>query len=455
MPGTNRLDINDETQIEAAGHEISDRMAMIEENRRYYNGDMDKPLKVEPDQADNNIIVNMCGDMVDQTITFLAAHMPTLEMDDVRDMSEDEQFIRAMWEANGGAELLSNIALNGALSGQNYVKVKAADPAVTGHEYPQIVNLKPDYWVTWWDADNYRREWGFEARWPVAKKKAVSKMTSSTNEQQWNRQVVVYDGERWRVLDFVGAKKKWQLVGEDVWGYEHPPVVSVSHMPKPNSYYGKHELLHKRLNDALNAVASDIKAILHWHADPTMFGKGFLADALQPTAVDGLWTVENSDADLKTVEMMSDLSPSMNFFLKLESLFARQSRVVQMPSDLSMFRSVTNLGIKAMFMPQLVKNTLLQRSYGQLIDRVTRVALMISGMDYEGVRVKPVWKTPLPVDDVTEVQTLQNEMAMGILSKRQAAEARGRDYDQVQADIIDEDMMDGVLRGGEQIGVSG
>jgi hypothetical protein len=228
----------------------------------------------------------------------------------------------------------------------------------------------------------------------------------------------------------------------------------VAHLPRPNKYYGANELPHKVLNDALNAVASDMKSILRWHASPTMFGRGFTAGALEETSVDGLYTVENTDADLKTVEMMSDLAPSMNFLMKLEEIFFRESRVVVLPSDLGAFRNVTNLGIRAAFMPQIAKNETLRRSYGTLIERVARVVLMIAGRDFN---VTPTiqWGTALPMDETEEVDLIERELRMGILNKRMAAQRRGRDYDGVVRGLIDEALLDGIMVEGAPVGVSG
>jgi hypothetical protein len=256
------------------------------------------------------------------------------------------------------------------------------------------------------------------------------------------------------VLDYHGKRKNWTLLAEDTWGFPLPPVVSVAHLPKPNRYYGEHELTHKRLNDAYNAVLSDVKSILHWHGSPTMFGTGFLAQQLEPTAVNGLYTVENDSADLKTVEMISDLGPAMTMAQTLESLFFRQSRVVVLPTDLNAFQRVTNLGIRAMFMPQIAKNEVLRRSYSKLIERVCKIGLMLTEREWN-VPIRSTWGSALPVDETADVTRIAQEMGLGILSKRMAAEQRGYDWAQVQTDLVQEAMLDGVMVDGMSVGVSG
>jgi len=449
MPGaTSRDYILSKEGIESAGKQIKDRRSMIQSNRQYYRGDMPKPLKDEKD----NIIINLCSDVVDQTVAFLLPEMPTLALDESRDTSDDEQWLRQMWSANGGATLLQEAATNGALAGQVYMRVLLPDMDDTEHEYPQLIVINPANIVTWWRQDNYKRLFGYEMRWDAES----SDNGVSMRQQKEHRQVTLKDGDRWLIRDFIGSDDRWQQTDEMVWNYPLPPIIDSVHLPQTNSYYGKSELTHKFLNDAVNAVASDMKSILRWHAFPTMFGKGFTADSLQPTAVDGLFTVENTDADLKTVEMMSDLTSSMNMLMKLEGLFYRQARVVTLPNDLSMFRGVTNLGIRSAFMPMLAKNETLRRSYGTLIDRVSRVAMMLAGKGVaEDNRVMVEWGSALPSDEVAEVDLIAREMGMGIMSKREASRLRGRDYDVITRDLMEESMMDGIRDRGAPVGVSG
>lgn len=441
MPGTTEFNPNDPEQMKAAAHEIKDRRTMINGNRQYYRGDMPKPLEDDRD----NVIINLCRDVVDQTVAFLFPEMPEVMLDDDLDRSDEERLIADTFDANGAAVELANIAVNGALAGQVYVRVRPPEPAVTGHPYAQLFNLDPANVVTWWDSDNHKRLWGYELRWGGS--------SDPTKNQQENRQIIRRVGAGWEVVDYVGKDERWREVGRELWAYPLPPVVSVAHLPRPNKYYGQNEIPHKWLNDAVNAVASDMKSILRWHASPTMFGRGFNAQGLEETSVDGLYTVENTDADLKTVEMMSDLAPSMNFLMKLEQTFFRQARVVVLPSDLAAFRNVTNLGIRAAFMPQIAKNETLRRSYGTLIERLARVVLMLAGRDFN---IQPTiqWGSALPMDETEEVDLIQRELAMGILSKRMAAQRRGRDYDAVTADIMREQLLDGVMVEGQPVGVS-
>lgn len=454
MPGVAKLDPNNKDQQDKADAEFKDRRFFIDKNRRYYDGDMHKPLK---DDADN-VLLDMCAEIVDQTVSFLVPEMPEFEMDNDLDTSDDEQWLTNFWEANGGAQLLGNIVTNGALAGQSYAKVKPASvEADRDHDYPMIVNLDPSNAITWWDDDNYKKIRGYELRWndrKVTPDKSHSTQ-SAAKKREGHRQIVKYIDGRWEILEYTGSTDGWVLIENEttLWNYPLPPIVSGQHLPKPNSYYGKDELPHRVINDAMNSIASDMKAIVHYQADPTTLLFGVQKDGVQETQIGGLFTIDDKEARAQMLEMKSELQASMNLLLALENFFFRRARVVQLGGNLDAFRGVTNLGIRAAYMPMIAKNSTLRRSYSTFIERVSKVALMLDGREWD-VPLRIRWGSALPVDDKEELMNLQMEMGMGIISQRMAAKRRGRDYDLVRKEIAREEMEDGVMRGGVPVGVS-
>ena len=456
MPGVDQLDPNNKDQQKAADKEFSDRRMFIDKNRQYYNGDMPKPLEDEKD----NILLNLCREVVDQTVSFLLPEMPDFEVDNDENTSETEGWLKDFWEANGGATVLSNVATNGGLCGQAYAKVKPAamDEEEREHAYPRIVNLDPANSITWWKDDNFKLLRGYELRWndrELGSDKTHSRNLNGGEQKAGHRQIVKYVGGVWEISEYIGTNDGWIAEGEPmVWGYPLPPIVSGQHLPKPNSYYGADEIPHRFLNDAVNKVASDMKSILRYHAFPTTVGTGFNASDLVETSVDGFYSINNPDAKVYNVEMASDLASSMNLLNELSGLFFRQSRVVQIRGGLDVFRGVTNLGIRAAYMPMIAKNETLRRTYSTFIERVSRVALMLDGRPHD-IPLRLKWGSALPMDEKEEITNLQMEMAMGIMSKRMAAKRRGRDYDMVRKDVMQEQMDTGVMVEGVPVGVSG
>ena len=456
MPGIGNLEPNSKDQQKIADDEFKSRRTHIDKNRSYYEGDMHKPMKDDED----NVIINMCAEIVDQTVSFLLPKMPEFEVDNDADTSEDEQWLTNFWEANGGARLMTNIVTNGALAGQSYAKVKPAEESEEAdHPYPRIVNLDPSNAVTWWQDDNYQKIKGFELRWndrQIASDKTFSR--TENEARTGHRQVVKYDGKlkRWDIYEYAGSSDGWtELTGEmATWAHPLPPIVSVQHLPKTNDYYGRDELPHRVINDAINAVASDMKAITKFFGDPQVFAFGVDKNQLQESLIGGIFAITNTDARVEMMEAKGDLAMSLNLMHALEHYFFRRGRVVQLPPGLDSFRGMTNLGIRTAFMPQLTKNETLRRSYSTFIERVSRVALMVDGRDFN-IPLRIRWGSALPVDDKEEIANLQMEMAMGIMSKEMAATRRGYNYDMVRQQITREEMEAGLMRGGAPFGVSG
>jgi len=191
MPGAKNIEfILSGDGMEKAGDEIKDRRSMIEGNRRYYRGDMPEPLKDERD----NVIINLCSDVVDQTVAFLLPQMPSLHLDSSRDTSPDEEWLMQLWEANGGATLLQEAATNGAIGGEVYLKVLPPDPADTGHEYPQIIVLNPANIVTWWRKDNYKLIFGYEMRWGSGGAETSGNTYSMKAQKQYRQTILRENG---------------------------------------------------------------------------------------------------------------------------------------------------------------------------------------------------------------------------------------------------------------------
>src|SRR5690606_25956992 len=55
----------------AADDERQKRVDKIKKARKYYEGDHDKPLKVDPMGDDDNIILNLAGQTIDKTTDFI------------------------------------------------------------------------------------------------------------------------------------------------------------------------------------------------------------------------------------------------------------------------------------------------------------------------------------------------------------------------------------------------
>jgi hypothetical protein len=406
------FDSADRDLLHAADDERKARAQIHAQNLAYYDGDHRKPLKVRGN-TDNNVILNLVAQAVDRTVAFLFPDMPRIELDsDDATTDSDESWLANAWKANGGAVLLANAALSGSLDGHIFLRVVPNDP----DPYPRIVLLNGATVIAYWDADDLSRVLWYEI--------AYQKNGRTV------RQDLIHDpdSDRWQILDYVLSAGKWLRTGSLIeWPYPLSPIVDFQHLPRPHRYYGQHELVHAKLNDAVNKVASDVKAILRTHASPKTIGTGVQASAVQETAIDSFWAIPNESAKVFNLEMNSDLASSMSFMHFLTEAFMAQSRVSMLRGGPDQFKNITNLGIKAAFLDMIAKNEILRRQYGQAIAQISQRLLMLGNRPYA---VQPIlrWSSALPISEAEAAQVAQTEIAMGVLSRETAAGKLGLDW---------------------------
>lgn len=409
---------------EAANREFQERQKLSEMNWNYYRGRHRKNLLIE-DGVDHNVVLNLCRPMIDRIISFLFPEMPGFELDDEAD-TEPEQWLTDVWEHNGGAVLMSDMALNGALNGQVYARV---NPAGNEADPPEIINLNPANIITFWKADDYRKVLWYEIQWKSGKTEY--------------RQDVVADGETWVIKDYK-KDNKWKMTKETLWNSPLGPIVDWKHLPRPNEYYGETELFHAGLNDAVNRIASDMNKILYFYGAPTTIGTGFDGGEVQQTGIGRFWTVPKPDAKIYNLEMQGDLAASHLYLQTLMNLFTLQSRVAMISASPDTFRGMTNLGIRAFFMDMIAKNEVLRRMYGWGIQQISRRVLMIGEYPSE-MPPKLKWGEALPVDHREEVDLVQKQTEMNLMSKRTAASELGLNYENEVDRQIEEKDIEGLL----------
>jgi hypothetical protein len=411
MPAVTIYDPQNPVLRALADAELMQRRVKIAKRRAYYEGEHPHQLTDERD----NIVLNLCKQVVDETVAFLIPKMPIFELDEQQSNKSDrEKWLSAVWESNGGASLVHGMALNGALAGHVFARVMP-----NGDSHPRIVPLNPANVIVWWSADDYLTVVGYEIRWEAPDGRY--------------RQDVYKEGDGWIVRDYTmphpkpsrkaPAPSEWQVLKEAILPY--CPIVGWSHLPTPNMYYGRDELGSLTgLNLHINKVASDIKSILRYHAYPTTVGTGFSAKDVQETRIDGFLTIPDKDARVFNVEMQSDLTSSLSLLDRLENHFLGISRVVLVRGGIESFRGMTNLGVRTAFLPMMMKNEQLRRAYGAGLRDISRLLLAFCPYPApENSRDEPIhvhWGDALPTDRADEVDLVLKEWKSGLIDENTA-----------------------------------
>lgn len=432
----------------AALSERGKRIAMLTDARNYYDGYHPKHLTVKAGEFDPNIIINLCRSIVNKSVAWLFGDVLRGEFLDFDlrpddqvsddgaepgDYTEPEAWLTRVWMANGGARLLQRLGRRGAISGHVFVKVVPETDPDNATGLPRLVVLQPDRVsvVTRGDDDDtaeaYVIEWAEMAR---RGGKAVQV-----------RQVFArLDGAWWvgQFADTGRGKNKWvPTVEPAVWPYTWCPIVEWQNQPNDDGYYGLSDLEDlTSINDGLNFLVSNTNKILYLHGHPKTIGTGFEADAVQDTAIDAFWTVPNPEAKVYNLEMQSDLSSAANLTQFLQRAFWDIGRDMDLSTLQDRIGQVTNFGLRVLASAALEKLGEKRLAYGGGLDRLNRALLELGG--YPQLKTVVHWRNPLPEDQTDEVQRLKAELEMGLVSKETASRERGRDWEEEQQRIAND-----------------
>jgi hypothetical protein len=384
-------ELNEKSVIRKADAEFQKRQSMANTHINYYNGEHAKQLVSSSD----NIVFNLCKQVVDETVSFLLPQMPVIEGGD------EAQFLNESWANAGGVTTLHTMATYGSITGHVFVMVTPNDDKTASITVIPTQNV-----IKYTLSQNSSHAVAYERRWD--------------NE----RQIIAFEDGVWMIYEYTLKGRNWVLIQEPIqWAYSISPIIDWKHLPTIDSIYGMSDIPHYELNDDVNKIASDVNAILRYHASPTTIGVGFKADDIQATSIGGFWNIPNPDARVENLEMQSDLVASREMLNMFIDRFFKQARVVTM-SNLSSLNSMTNMAVRATFAPMIAKNETLRRQYSEGIRNISRLMLEIAGIPQTG-RLAVIWGDALPIDRREEVLLLKEQLAMGVIDVETVAKRLG------------------------------
>lgn len=407
MPAAVKYDPGDAKIRSAAAAEAQARRLLYDRARAYYMGRHKAQLINKAGEPNDNVIINLVKQVVDRTVSFLFPEMPKFEV--TPNDETIEATLQGLWRTAGGIQTLAKLAKYGALAGTVYARLQ---PTAQG---TRVIAVDPGAVVAFWRGDDHEDVLWYEIHWSMG--------------DQHYRQDIVHEAAGWAIYDFgrTGNSGQWELNNAARWDWNCPPMITWQHLIQPGEWYGQNEVGDLTASDQINKIASDISRILRYHASPRTVGTGFEAEELTQTAIGSLWTIPNEKAQVFNLEMQSDLSASMNYLETLKGAFYAERRVVVLKGDVADFQRVTNLGMRALFIDALAKNEELHRNYERGLEAISRGLLEINGNAVPEI-IEPHYADPLPADPMAQVQTLQMERELGIVSQETAARERGRDW---------------------------
>ena len=398
--------------------------------RNYRRGLHKAPIK----SADDAIIINFIGLLVDRSVAMLFGQEPAFDLPGESD-APAQQYIDAVWRANRKMQLLKRAAVYGAESGTCYMKI-LPDGAVTkdGKLIPRLVVLDPAT-VTMdalpEDIDTvYRYTIAYTITDPV------------TGKDKTVKQVTEHDADTgyWNITDSISVNgNKFEVVNKQVWEWEFAPIVHWHNLPDVGSVYGRPDITDDLidLQDKINFVSSNTAKIIKYHAYPKTWARGFQNTGKIAWGVDEMITTSDPNALVQNLEMQSDLSSSLNFIRYLRQALFDVSRAVDIDSMADKLGTLTNFGLRVLYQDALSKLEEKRGLYGEGIVEINHRLLALAGApDNDGGKVE--WPDVMPTNEMEVAQAIKTDLELGLVSKQTAAGIRGYSWIDEEPRIADE-----------------
>lgn len=396
---------------------------------RSYKGELQDPLKVAPNQPNDNVKSNRCEPIVNKGVSFLFGNVVKIEATDEAAIDPDasspiQDFIDSLWgDDDDRMTKLSKMAVNGGCFGQCFLKLIPASGAM---KYPRIVNLDPRLIRIVTDPEDVDLHLAYVIEYPgpadMQKRQIIARVDPNNTAMNAGN----YDlDDTWTITDYLkmSLSGPWiQSKGPDEWLYPFPPIFTCQNLPNPNEAWGSPDLTHDlvRQNEVLNFILSNIARIIKFHGHPVTYATGLNASQIS-IAVDELICLPSPESKLEKLAAMDNFAGLLQVVANLMSNMDEQSRVpavalgrlTELPKG-----NISGVALQLLFQPLIEKTTQKRRLYGQLIRDITRAALIINNYiaidRYEDYKINLHWQPLIPIDDLAAAQTAMLYKQLGI-----------------------------------------
>lgn len=414
------------------GREAVQRATVASVNRNYRRGQHKAPIKT----ADDAIVVNFIGLLVDRSVAMLFGQEPAFDLPGESDAPE-QQYIDAVWASNRKMQLLKRSAVYGAETGTCYVKI-LPEGAISkdGKLIPRLVVLDPAT-VT---MDALPEDIDTIFRYTIA----YTITDPVTGKDKTVKQVTEHDADTgyWNITDSISVNgNKFEVVNKQVWEWEFAPIVHWHNLPDVGSVYGRPDITDDLidLQDKINFVSSNTAKIIKYHAYPKTWARGFVNTSRVAWGVDEMVTTSDPNAMIQNLEMQSDLSSSLSFIRYLRQALFDVSRVVDIDSMADKLGSLTNFGLRVLYQDALSKLEEKRGLYGEGIVEINHRLLELAGAgNTDGGKV--AWPDVMPTNEMEVSQAIKTDIDLGLVSKQTASGIRGYSWIDEEPRIADERM---------------
>jgi len=387
--------------LDLLGRDEQSRIDIMRRRWEAYYGKLPPVLRVKPGQVDDNVHLNYARMIVDKGVSFLFGQDIGFEIDETKETAAEE-WLAACWQANRKMTLLQNVALIGGVTGHAFIKI------VPGQPYPRLVPIDSEMVTVSLAPD--------DAQAIISYQIAYVARDPKTQKPIGVRQLIERDGQQWVITDQTGDMERlaWATVNETVWPYSFSPIVDCQNLPAPGEFWGCSDLEDDILEvlRAINFIASNTARIIRFHAHPKTWGRGFMAKDLR-IGVDETIVLPGENAELRNLEMQSDLASSLAYLDRLRQAMHEISRVPEVATgNLERAGSLSGVALQILYQPLLEKTGTKRLLYGDMIIELNRRLLAIGGFGENHTTIH--WPELLPGDPMQERQAALIDKQLGV-----------------------------------------
>lgn len=380
--------------------------------RRYYSGEHRKFLRTKTAKdgtvTDDNVTVNLSRRVVNKSASFLFGKPLQWELQEGGGETPEEQALEEVWKSDEWRQtFLHETAINGGVCGTAYIQMIPREGML-----PRLVNLDPAIVFPRWNPSDIDEVWAYELRW-----RNGEEVTRTVHSMQDS-------GNAWETWTERLQQGRWVMEeAPEIWPWSWPMIVHNKNLANPNEFYGLSDLEDADMNDAINAVASNINRITRIFAHPITWGRGFNMDEYDPSR---MLLTNNPDAMMGALELGRDLQSSQDYLRFLRTMFAEITQVPENDPDRLALGAQSGFALRILFGDLLDKTHTKRSLYGQSIVELNRRLLDMMGYGPDKT-VTLHWEDPLPVDETSEMTADKFDLEAGLSSVETMQRKRGYD----------------------------
>jgi len=397
-----------------------------------YEGRLPKPLKVEG-AFDDNVRINPAQGVVDAGVSFLFGDEQgiqwTYQGDDPTNPEAAPSWLTALrqaWKANKQDTLLMGVGINGGVCGHVFIKLLPRGAGRDG-SFPQLVNLDPGNVHVDWNPNDCTQAWRYTITYTTVDETAEPKRALA------RQQVIdsVRDAndviQSWTITTneqdlTAGAQSPWLQVGPTVkWDYRWPPIADCQNLVVPNQYWGMADLEEPVVDviSSLQFMLSNLNKIIRIHANPKTHAKGLTPDLVSEIQIspDGVIALPDPEAELKNLEMHSDLSAAQGVYNGVRAAFDEMTQTPEIVRGQTNAASsqLSGVNLSILFAPLLKRTAKKRRTYGDMLLELSLRILELMSEDFmEAENLLQIqWPDVMPGSAFLQRQSLLVDKQLG------------------------------------------